>query len=263
MEWYRQISILLTMTLQKKEIHYAGEKGDHYAGEKGDNCWMTFLGGREGTELVENAQFLQSDRRKQWSGRPAVVEQSYRRRLRKSEGGIGRLGSIWNGHRGERRNHMQDEAVEGELRGMLIQKISFFLFCHRCNCVVLGDVYHALKIFLSWLCWVFVLCELFPLVAMEGAGGSSFLRFTGFSLQWLLLLQSTGPRCVGFSTCNSRAQQLRLLGSERGLNSCGPWEFSCPQGMWNLPGPGIEPVSPALAGGSPIHCTTREVYYFL
>lgn len=53
------------MTLQKKEIHYAGEKGDHYAGEKGDNCWMTFLGGREGTELVENAQFLQSDRRKQ------------------------------------------------------------------------------------------------------------------------------------------------------------------------------------------------------
>ena len=31
------------------------------------------------------------------------------------------------------------------------------------------------------------------------------------------------------STCGSRAQLLR--------------------GMWNLPGPGLEPVSPALAGG--------------
>ena len=29
--------------------------------------------------------------------------------------------------------------------------------------------------------------------------------------------------------------------------------------MWNLPGPGIEPVSPALAGGFFIHCATREV----
>ena len=29
--------------------------------------------------------------------------------------------------------------------------------------------------------------------------------------------------------------------------------------MWNLPGPGIEPVSPALACGFFIHCATREV----
>ena len=29
--------------------------------------------------------------------------------------------------------------------------------------------------------------------------------------------------------------------------------------MWNLPGPGTEPVSPELAGGFFIHCTTREV----
>lgn len=63
---------------RKKEIHYAGEKGD--------NCWMTFLGGGEGTELVENTQFLQSDRRKLCSGNPAVGEQSYQHRLRRSEG---------------------------------------------------------------------------------------------------------------------------------------------------------------------------------
>lgn len=47
---------------------------------------MTFLGGREGTELVENTQFLQSDRRKLCSRSPAVGEQSYQHRLRKSEG---------------------------------------------------------------------------------------------------------------------------------------------------------------------------------
>ena len=33
-----------------------------------------------------------------------------------------------------------------------------------------------------------------------------------------------------------------------GLSSCGSWA-QLPCGMWNLPGPGIEPVSPALAGG--------------
>ena len=34
---------------------------------------------------------------------------------------------------------------------------------------------------------------------------------------------------------------------ERGFSSCGPLA-PLSHGMWNLPGPGIEPVSPALAG---------------
>ena len=62
----------------------------------------------------------------------------------------------------------------------------------------------------------------------------------GFSLQWLLLLRSTGSRCAGFSSCGSRAL-------ERRLSSCGA-RASLLHGMWDLPGPGIEPVSPALAG---------------
>ena len=38
------------------------------------------------------------------------------------------------------------------------------------------------------------------------------------------------------------------LVAERGLNSCGSWALLlC--GMCDLPGPGIKPVSPALAGG--------------
>ena len=55
------------------------------------------------------------------------------------------------------------------------------------------------------------------------------------------MLQSTGCRHVGFSSCGSRAL-------ERRLSSCGTRaELLC--GMWDLPGLGIEPVSPALAGG--------------
>ena len=48
--------------------------------------------------------------------------------------------------------------------------------------------------------------------------GYSSLQCAGFSLRWLF-----------FSSCGTRAQLLR--------------------GMWGLPEPGLEPVSPALAGG--------------
>ena len=45
----------------------------------------------------------------------------------------------------------------------------------------------------------------------------------------------------GLSSCSSRALEHRL-------SSCGARaELLC--GMWDLPGPGLEPVSPALAGG--------------
>ena len=65
--------------------------------------------------------------------------------------------------------------------------------------------------------------------------------FLGFSLQWLLLLWSTGSRHVGFSSCGTWAL-------ERRLSSCGAWaQLLC--GVWDLPGPGLEPVSPALAVG--------------
>ena len=43
-----------------------------------------------------------------------------------------------------------------------------------------------------WLRWVFVAVRWLSLVAVSG--GYSLLRCTGFSLRWLLLLQSTGSR---------------------------------------------------------------------
>ena len=50
-------------------------------------------------------------------------------------------------------------------------------------------------IYLFWLCWVFVAARGLSLVA--ASRGYSSLRCTGFSLQWLLLLWSTGSRHVG------------------------------------------------------------------
>ena len=61
-----------------------------------------------------------------------------------------------------------------------------------------------------WLRWVFVAAHGLSLVV--AGRGYSLLRCAGFSLQWLLLLQSTGSRCVGFSS-GTRAQQLWLAGS--------------------------------------------------
>ena len=48
----------------------------------------------------------------------------------------------------------------------------------------------------------------FSLVA--ASGGYSSLQCVGFLLLWLLLLQSTGSRHAGFSSCGSRALERRL-----------------------------------------------------
>ena len=54
------------------------------------------------------------------------------------------------------------------------------------------------------------------------------------------MLQSTSSRHAGFSSCGTRALEHRL-------SSCGT-RAQLLRGMWDLPGPGIEPVSPTLAG---------------
>ena len=90
-----------------------------------------------------------------------------------------------------------------------------------------------------WLHWVFAAACGLSLVA--ASRGYSSLQCTGFSLRWLLLLWSTGFRHAGFSSCG-------LWALEHRLSSCGAQaQLLC--GTWDLPGPGLEPVSPALAGG--------------
>ena len=89
-----------------------------------------------------------------------------------------------------------------------------------------------------------------------GCVGSSLLRI-GFLQLWragatlccgawashcgAFSLRSTGSRHAGFSSCGLRALECRL-------SSCGARALLLCS-MWDLPGPGLEPVSPALAGG--------------
>ena len=81
------------------------------------------------------------------------------------------------------------------------------------------------------------------------SGGCSSLRCAAFSLQWLLLLWTSGSEgfrasalpAPEFSCCSSQALEHRL-------NSCGTWAESL-RGMWGCPGQRIKSMFPALAGG--------------
>ena len=55
-----------------------------------------------------------------------------------------------------------------------------------------------------WLRWVFVATRGFSLVA--ASRDYSSLRCAGISLQWFLLLRSTGSRHAGFNNCDTWAQ---------------------------------------------------------
>ena len=82
--------------------------------------------------------------------------------------------------------------------------------------------------------------------AWASSSCGTILHCVGFSLRWLLF-QGTGSRHVSFSSCGTQTQQLWLSGSRAQAYCCGAWAQLL-HGMWDLPGPGLEPVSPALAG---------------
>ena len=115
-------------------------------------------------------------------------------------------------------------------RQTLIYLLLFMVLCsplpHR---IWIDPVIHFFKLLIIllkiyfWLFWIFAATLRLFLVA--SAGGYSLLSCTGFSLWWLLLLQSTDSRAI-------RLQQL--------------WHISlvAPQHV----GPRMEHVSPALAG---------------
>ena len=98
-----------------------------------------------------------------------------------------------------------------------------------------------------WLCWVFIpACVGFLQLWRAGATLRCGVR---------------ASHCGGFSCCRARALgawasvvvacRLSRCGSralEHRLSNCGTRaQLLC--GMWDLPGPGLEPMSPALAGG--------------
>ena len=84
-----------------------------------------------------------------------------------------------------------------------------------------------------WLCWVFVSVRgLSPVVASGGHSslwcrGHSSSRCAGLSLSWPLVAEHR-LQTRRLSNCGSRAELLH--------------------GTWDLPRPGLKPVSPELAG---------------
>ena len=96
-----------------------------------------------------------------------------------------------------------------------------------------------LFIYLFLLCWVLVSVRGLPLVAASGGHSSS--RRAGLSLSRPLFITARGPLTVTASLVVEHRLQTRRL------SSCGSRaQLLC--GMWDLPRPGLEPASPALAG---------------
>ena len=89
----------------------------------------------------------------------------------------------------------------------LIECFVFLLFSFKSFLYILGFFLFLKKFFLFiyfWLHWVFIAAHGLSLVA--ASGGYSSLQCTGFSLRWLLLLQSTSSRHAGFSSCGAWAR---------------------------------------------------------
>ena len=84
--------------------------------------------------------------------------------------------------------------------------------------------------------WAFSSCGKWGLFSSCGVQASHW---------WLLLLQSTASRVCGFQQLQHTGSAVAALKLQS--SSCGILAY-LPLGMWDLPGPGIKPTSPALAG---------------
>ena len=73
--------------------------------------------------------------------------------------------------------------------------INMFLFC-----------FYFIYLFIHLLAVLDLRCCMQAFPSSCERGGYSSLRCAGFSLPWLLLLQSMGSRCTGFSSCSTWAQ---------------------------------------------------------
>ena len=106
-----------------------------------------------------------------------------------------------------------------------------------------------------WLRWVFVAVHGLSLIA--ATKGYSSLWCAGFSLRWLFLLWSMGSRCMGFSSCGTRAQQLWLMGSEVQAQQLWLMGLVAP---WHVGSSRTRARTHVSCIGRQIlnHCTTRE-----
>ena len=106
-----------------------------------------------------------------------------------------------------------------------------------------------------WLHWVFIAaCGLSLVVASRGY---SLLQCAGFSLWWLLLLQSMGSRHAGFSSCGMWAQQLWLTGSRAQAQQLWRTGLVAPQHVGSSR-TRVRTRVPCIGRQILNHCATRE-----
>ena len=149
-------------------------------------------------------------------------------------------------------------------------KISFYVF---------------FETFCRFTLYIYILKYKFIYLFIFGCVGS-LLLCTGFLQLWragaTLRCGAWASHCGGFSCCRAWAQGAWVsVVVARGLSSCGSRALehrlsSCSAraqllySMWDLPGLGLEPVSPVLAGGflttappgKPLHYTFRSMIHF-
>ena len=130
---------------------------------------------------------------------------------------------------------INSQECDYQVKGSFVCLFVLFCFCFCFGCV--GSS---------------LLCMGFSLVV--ASGGYSSLRCVGFSLQWLLLLQSMGSRRTGFSSCGAWAQQLWLVGSRehRHQQLCLAGSRVQAQYVWRM---GL--VAPRHVGSSQTRAQTR------
>ena len=88
---------------------------------------------------------------------------------------------------------------------------------------------------------------------------SSLVPVGFLKLQWAgatVGCSAQASHCSGFCCCKARA-----LGTGASVSLVG--RLQLPLGVWNLPGPNIEPVSPALAGGFLSHVPPGKSSVFI
>ena len=105
---------------------------------------------------------------------------------------------------------------------------------------------------LSILFYLFIRNVFILFILIFGCIGSSLLHVDFLQL-WragaTLRCSARASHCIGFSCCGAQAVDVwASVVVARGLSSCGT-QAQLLRGMWDLPGPGLEPVSPALARG--------------
>ena len=104
--------------------------------------------------------------------------------------------------------------------------------------------------FFFWSCWLFNAACRLSIVSTNR--GCSSLLCTGFSLFWLLLLQSMGSRSTGFSSFSPRALELGLSSWAHGLSRSKAMESSQTRNQIHVP---------CIGRWILIHHTTKEAHF--